>query len=97
MVNAGKIKGLIITVIMASILFSVGVSVVPTLVTNMYGLTTNLSAESEALGSGPATLIGSANQYFGWFLALGLILLFLSIGMGIFAVRKGRRYRRYRR
>lgn len=97
MVNAGKIKGLILVVIFASVLFSVAVSVVPTLVSNMYGLTTNLSADSTALGSGAATLIGNSNTYFGWFLAVGLILMFLGIAMGIFAIRKGKGRRRYRR
>lgn len=88
MVNSGQIKSKIVMIVMAGVFFSILVAVLPTLVANMYGLVSNLSAESTALGTQPASFIGTLNQYFGWFLAIGILGVLITLGISVVSLRR---------
>lgn len=90
MVNyKGAIYGLIITVILAVVFFNVANTNVPLVTVAVHNLTDTLAAQTTVIGTGPASLIGNADEYFGWGIVAGLIMLVLSLGFGLFKM--GRR------
>lgn len=95
LVNTGKIRAMIIGVIMMVVLFKIAATLVPTGAQAYHNLSDTLKADTDVLGTDAAAFAGDTDDYVGWFWVLGPFLLVISVVLAVFTL--GGRRRRYRR
>lgn len=93
-INSGKIKGLIVGIVMLVVLISVAETMVPTGAEAFHNLTDTLGDETDTLGTDAAAFADDMDDYVGWFWALGPFILVISVVLAAFTLGGGRRRRR---
>lgn len=90
-VGTGTITALVIGVIMLTVLFSVAVTVIPTGATAFHNLSDALAGDGDIIGTDAAAFAGNTDTYVGWFWVIGPFVLMISLVIGLFLGRGGRR------
>lgn len=83
-VGPNAIVSLIMVLIFATILLSVGRTTIPTAATAYHNLSDSLASETDVLGTDAAAFAGDTDGYVGWFWALGPFVLVIGIVMAVF-------------
>lgn len=87
-ISSGKILSLVMIVIMATVLFSVAESVLPTMTSSTYDLFTSFNATQ--IGTSANTFAGTVPGLIGWFYVVAPLGLAVVVILSMFRLR-GRR------
>lgn len=89
-VTSGKIKGLLITVVLATLFFAMAPDLVYELSQGVSSFLQMIAGNETLYGAGPAGIATVVKNNWGYFLAVGVLTLVISVVAGIFAMKKRR-------
>lgn len=85
-ISSGKILSIVMIVVMATVLFSVVESVLPTMVSATYDLFTGYN--STAIGTSANTFAATVPSLLGWFYVIAPLGLAVVVILGLFRLRR---------
>lgn len=90
-ITPSKIKGVVLSIIFATILFAILPTLYTDIIQNFYNFTDDLAGMTTQLGTGPAGFAGDVSTYAGWFWVIGPFIMVIGLALGLLAFKKGRR------